>query len=247
MTDYGYNPLSDVVNSSYWSASLHNTLLHNTVYLYNRIATDGWLMAGETWVYVSATSFKVTGVDVTAKYRKGTKIKLTDAASTKYFYVIAASFSTDTTITITAGADFSLSGGAITNPYYSYAACPVGHPIWFSWTITWGGFSVNPALYIARFMLVGNACIAVMACGTGTSNATTFTVSAPIASTTLFSSSYTWSVSTGQIVDNGSAVANGMLSITGGGATIFNLYKSALGAWTNSGTKSASFQITYEI
>ncbi len=90
---------------------------------------DGWVQDSDTWVYVSVSSFKIVGKDVTAKFPKGTKIKLTQT-SAKYFYVTAASFSTDTTVTITGGTawEYSLANAAITSPYYSYMATPQGFP-----------------------------------------------------------------------------------------------------------------------
>jgi hypothetical protein len=247
MPDYAYSAQSDVVNSSYWSAALHNILLHNIAYFYNRIATNGWLMAGDTFVYVSATSFKVTGVDLTAKYRKGTKIMLTDAATTKYFYVSASSFSTDTTVTITAGSDFSLSGGAITNPFYSYGACPSGHPIWFNWTPTWGGFSSPPTGVYARFAMMGTVVIINVNAGSpGTSNATTFTVTVPVPTNSGVAAGCQYGTALFWTYDNGAYVAAGCALINGAGDTSIDLFKSANTAWTASGTKAAAFQLAYE-
>src|SRR3990167_2428347 len=41
---------------------------------------DGWIADGATWTYVSATTFTVSG-DVTAQFRKGTKLKLTQTTA----------------------------------------------------------------------------------------------------------------------------------------------------------------------
>lgn len=93
----------------------------------------GWVPEQDTWVYVSATSFKIVGKDVRSKFPTGIKLKCTDGGSTKYFYGISAAMSgSDTLVTITGGSDYSLSGGAITNPYYSYADTPQGFPGWFN-------------------------------------------------------------------------------------------------------------------
>lgn len=86
---------------------------------------DGWVTCSDTWTYVGANSFKVTGSDVTAKYYTGLKIKLTDG-STKYGYVVSSTFAVDTTVTIVLTNGDTLSGGAITNPFYSYNALPRG-------------------------------------------------------------------------------------------------------------------------
>ncbi len=89
---------------------------------------DGWIYDTDTWTYVSATSFKITGKDVRYKFPKGTKIKLVQSGITKYFYVVATAFSTDTTVTITGGSDYTLAEAAISGQAYSYAAAPQGYP-----------------------------------------------------------------------------------------------------------------------
>lgn len=95
---------------------------------------DGWKDAtGETWVYVSAASFKIEGVDLTAQYTKGTRIKCTNS-TVKYFVVTSSSFSTDTTVNVTGGTDYALADADITSPYYSYQASPMGYPAYFGYT-----------------------------------------------------------------------------------------------------------------
>ena len=210
---------------------------------------DGWMPA-DALVYVSATSFKVVGSDVTAKYCKGAKIKLTDAAAVKYFYVTASAYAAgDTTVTITGGSNYSLAGGAISAAFYSYQACPRGHPIWFDYAPTFTGFSVNPSSVSARFMLIGNACtVTHYEYGQGTSNATGFTISAPLVSANILAGAAQtrWYVALGDIIDSGAYVAVGLVYLPGN-SSIFTLSKSANAAWTASGGKMASFQITYEI
>ena len=89
---------------------------------------DGWIYDTDTWTYVSATSFKITGKDVRYKFPKGTKIKLVQSGITKYFYVTATAYSADTTITITGGSDYSLANEAISGQAYSYADTPQNYP-----------------------------------------------------------------------------------------------------------------------
>ena len=90
---------------------------------------DGWIYDTDTWSYVSTTSFKVSGKDVRYKFPKGTKIKLVQSGSTKYFYVTATAYSADTTITITGGSDYSLANATISGQAYSYAAAPQDFPL----------------------------------------------------------------------------------------------------------------------
>lgn len=106
---------------------------------------DGWIGSGETWTYASATTFTISG-DLTAKYRKGDKIKLTQT-TVKYFYITIASHSAGTTtITVTGGSDYSLANAAITLPFYSKMDTPTGFPDWFNYTLSWTADSSNPAI-----------------------------------------------------------------------------------------------------
>ena len=91
----------------------------------------GWIADSDTWVQVSGTSFKIVGKDVRSRFPVGVKLMCSNPG-TKYFYGIGAAMSgSDTLVTVTAGSDNSLVT-TITNPYYSYAANPVGFPQWFS-------------------------------------------------------------------------------------------------------------------
>ena len=88
---------------------------------------DGWISAGETWTYVSATTFTISG-DKTGKYQKGDKIKLTQT-SAKYFRIVDISYSSpNTTITVDGMNLYTLANATITNPYYSKMENPQGFP-----------------------------------------------------------------------------------------------------------------------
>lgn len=116
--------------------------------------SDGWIDSTQTWTYVSATSFKITGTDVTAQFPVGTKIKLTQTTA-KYFYVTAATFSTDTTVTVTGGSDYTLANAAITSPMYSYMASPQGHPGWFNYAPTLTNVTTTSGTLVGRFTMIG--------------------------------------------------------------------------------------------
>lgn len=99
---------------------------------------DGWTVVPPhvTATYASATTFTLAG-DWTSVLSKGDKLRLTNT-TTKYFYVRSTSFGSGvTTVTVTGGSDYSLASGAITAVYYSKAASPAGHPIWFGWQVTY--------------------------------------------------------------------------------------------------------------
>lgn len=122
--------------------------------------TDGWLV-GDAMTYVSAQSVTVAG-NLTTKYRKGTKIKLTNDGGTDYYVVKTATYSDpSTTITFATSTDYALANSAITNPYYSYESSPQGYPHWFNFTPTVvanGGGSFTPSWRVARFNISGGSC-----------------------------------------------------------------------------------------
>ena len=115
---------------------------------------DGWTPAGVTFTYVSSDAptyvFKVSGVDVTDRMWVGMKVKLTDNSAVKYFFVTAIAFSTDTTITIYGGTDYTLAGGTITLPFYSMGKAPKGFPLDpAKWTVSYAdttGYSKTSGL-----------------------------------------------------------------------------------------------------
>ena len=112
----------------------------------------GWIPVSDTWTYVSATSFKIAGKDVRDRFPKGTKIKLIQT-TTKYFYVVATAFSTDTTITITGGSDYTLASATISGQAYSYAAAPQNFPKRFAYTpiVTYAGGTTDPTSITTTF------------------------------------------------------------------------------------------------
>ena len=65
---------------------------------------------------LSGTSFTINGVDVTAIYHAGRRIKITDTAATLYGTIASSSFSTNTTVTVTWDSG-SLTSGALNNVY----------------------------------------------------------------------------------------------------------------------------------
>lgn len=205
---------------------------------------DGWTLDTDTWTYVSATSFKITGKDVSTRFPVGTKLRLTQTTA-KYFYVVSSTFSTDTTVTVTGGADYSLANAAITLPYYSYASSPVGFPQWFAFTPgTTTGWSGTPTTTGTKFKIEGRT-IFYRLYVSGTSNTTGISVSLPIASSTLSVSAYGFVRGT----DNGAALTVPALTELGSAASTITIYPTLTGgSWTSSGTKTIhNSLIVYEI
>jgi hypothetical protein len=208
---------------------------------------NGWVAVSEAWTYASATSFTIAG-DRSAVYSKGDKIKLTQSAAVAYFYIIAVSYvNPTTTITVCAGSDYSLSNTAISASFYSKDATPNGFPQWFNWTTTFGGFSVNPTNIFNRFILNGTLVTLLFRQVTGgTSNSTSFTMTAPIAAANPsgigFFMGHSWGT------DNGALKASLCPVTIGGGATMTIYGAPNNGAWTASGSKRVDpGTISYEM
>lgn len=132
---------------------------------------DGWQPADETWTYASASTFTVAGVDVTAKYPKGTKIKWTQT-SVKYGVVVNSAFSTNTTVTIAVNTDYTIADAAISANFYSYQVCPQGYPQWFAFTpnYTWTNGPTTPT-DVARYSVSGKT-VSLWVKRTGTASGT---------------------------------------------------------------------------
>lgn len=65
-----------------------------------QIVSSEWVTDATSVAYVSATSLKLLGVDRTAIYTVGRRIKTTNTGGTVYSTVKTSSFSTDTTLTV---------------------------------------------------------------------------------------------------------------------------------------------------
>lgn len=200
---------------------------------------DGWEKDVVPWTYASSTTFTVDN-DQTVKFSKGTRIKLIQSGAVKYFVVVGSSYSSGTTtVTVTGGSDYSLANAAITDNYYSYQSNPQGYPEWFAWSASPTGFSsISSSLY--EFKLDGRLCTMVFYVN-GTSNATTFTFTAPITAINTINLPVRCS-------DNGSSQANpGQLELSFNDTTV-TCYKTLTnGAWTASGGKSINAIAQYRI
>lgn len=111
-----------------------------------------------------------------------------------------------------------------------------GLGIYQPYTITHGGYSVNPTSVSARYALgPGKMChVVAFAGGNGTSNATTKTITLPFAAANTF----VQPGSTQLYVNNGTAAGNGVV-LTRVNSTTADVYTAALGAWTASGNARA--------
>lgn len=120
-----------------------------------------------------------------------------------------------------------------------------GLPARGSWVPTFTGFSADPASPVTRYVKSGNICTASVRCiNSGTSNSTSFAISAPFTAATI--TNMTWNIKAGEGVDNGAYTADIGVFITSAG-NAFSLTRNGIAAgWTAAGGKGANFQITYE-
>lgn len=206
---------------------------------------DGWVYDTDTWVYYTTTSFRVANKDVRYKFPKGTKIKLIQSGTTKYFYVVGVEFVTHTTVTVTGGSGYSLANATISGQAYSYAAAPQGFPQRFNYSpATYTGWSALPdGLYY--FIIIGHLCYVTVYMTAGTSNATTARLELPVSA----SSTAGKGGICGFAFDDGTMRTAPTKWWITGATNIVNFYTdmSNVSAWTASGTKRIGALITYEI
>lgn len=200
----------------------------------------GWIPGSGTWTYASATTFTVPADDA-ARMSVGTKIWLTQTTS-KYFYVTGIS---GTTITVTAGSDYTLANAAITAPYFSNAATPQGFPRVFNFSPSWTGFSANPSGGAGtQFCINGGYVTVHIYYGTATSNSTGFTMTLPITAATRTAAVWRTGL---KGVNNGTEVNTAVVEVPAA-ATSATFYTNYGGAgWTASGIKLATGFFQYEI
>ncbi len=202
---------------------------------------DGWISAGETWTYASATTFTISG-DLTGKYQKGDKIKLTQTTA-KYFYIVGVAYADpNTTVTVTAGDDYSLANAAITSPYYSKEENPQGFPGVFLYTapLTPGGnMTYTDTTSKLFFSIKGQHVILNYAAGgtTGGTASTYIDVTLPVAC--LSASSY-W---TACMIRDGT-YQGGLISV---GTTYLRVYKEGLADWTLGVTRQFGVSLSYPL
>lgn len=216
-------------------AVIDGSLTVDGVDVVSLVSSDGWIIPVETWTYASASSFTISG-DKTGKYSKGDKIKLTQT-TVKYFYILDVSYSSpNTTIKIYAGTDYTLANAAITSPFYSKQATPVGFPELFTFTPTVTGLSTTNH-NVCWFTLHGKT-IFINYRITGQSDSILFLIDLP---TILLNTSIFTINPIAYAVDNGSDVGttNPVVTVLSG-SLVFATGGGVGSLWTASGIKSAS-------
>jgi hypothetical protein len=216
------------------------------------IPASGW--QGETcdWEYSgTANVIRITGdlgtADLTRYYTVGLKLKWNDGAADKYGYVASSNFGTATNINIVPNSDYALSGSAIDGAAISRAAMPYGFPGWFNYSPTLPDWSGTPTA-VYRFSMQGKTVtLAVSQQSGGTSNATTASLTLPVACKSL--SNLYFGGANEKAVDNGLRTTGASRWITPGasGVNYVDFFTNmGSGAWTASGSKLICATIVYE-
>lgn len=210
------------------------------------LGCGGWVPVSSSWTYVSASSFSLAG-DQSAVYSRGLRLCWTQTL-VKYGVVTGSAYSGATgltTVTLAVNNDYVFADAAVIAASVSWQAHPMGWPGWFNYTPVFGGFSAAPASPLARYNLVGNLCTFILQCpNNGTSNANTFTVTAPLALAAGGSNAYAGGI---LAVDNG-VYLNNVTAVLPAGSNSISLRTAGFNqlGWTPSGGKRANFGLVYE-
>lgn len=185
---FDYTPLLSGWQSTFnnWFANLVDQLSGVQVTnLQNQIdnLVAGWVPATGTWTYASATTINIPAGGA-GLYTVGDKIRMTNSG-TKYNYIITVA---DTLLTVVGD---GVANAAITVPYYSKAASPIGFPTSFAYPAVWSANAgtlptIGNGAITSRFKFVGGIVIYSIYVTFGTttnfgSGANWWTLSVPIA------------------------------------------------------------------
>jgi len=200
---------------------------------------SGWRQDGNTWAYVSASIFGISGFSASTLYQKGTRIRWKDGGTFKY---AATACSSGSQFAFTGGADYSAASAVITDNYYSYELSPCGYPDHFAYAASVVGFTGALSSCQISFHVEGERCTLTFYVG-GTSNATNLTITTPLRAGS--TAGRHWYVPLGTTYDAGAYAALGSVELLASGS-IASVYKSAQAGWTNSGGKVAFASLVYE-
>ena len=138
------------------SATTLATSESTKAYVDNSSWFNGWNLVTETWTRTGNHTFTVAG-DLTAKYRKGAKVRYKDGGAYDYGTVISSSYSSpNTTITLATNTDYVMAAATITDTYISYIENPEGFPPYFTFTPSWQNITVGAGYNSGRFKIQGN-------------------------------------------------------------------------------------------
>lgn len=203
-------------------------------------ALDGWTADSNTWTYLSSTTFTISA-DMTTKIAPGDKLKFTNNSATHSRYVQAIAFGVAlTTVTTMSTSDSATAAGVFTSPYYSHEANPVGFTPWMVYVSSYTGFGgVLPAPSSLRYRAdQGTIEWEIYYTSTGTSTATSFTMTLPVPSKNLtagLNGIGPWTGGSSFCVNNGVTVSAGTCNwnIVNNSSTLTFILGTNAAGWAN--------------
>lgn len=248
------NSLVTVVNNCYFENAEPGTIVPGgTKFVLSAVPPSstiegGWfspINAGEEWSFNTSTSVNVPS-DATLIYQKGDKVRFSQGGVYKYFYI--ADVPSSTVLTLTGGSDYTVSNAVIDTPMISREDVPFNFPDYFNWNPTQVGFAALPTSSTYQFVIKGKVCTVFVHQGVnGTSNSTSFTISAPLTAATVVNAF--WGAAAWNMVDNGASVASLGVAYLGSAGTTITIDKTpgTPASWTNANGKRASFTLSFLI
>lgn len=210
---------SDVTHSA--GAAVAYAFLPDHAEFISESAETGWIESQDTWVYASASTFTIAGIDRTTTYTKGTKLRFKQGAGYKYATVASSAFATNTTVTILVNTDYTIANSAITDNDYSYVESPQGYPHYFNCTPTYSNITVGDGTVVARYAPKGKTIHFQysLVVGSTTAIGNSATIIVPVAFSTSYDTTQPIAIGTVTANDAGTALYGGQCYI-GGAATI---------------------------
>ena len=140
--------------STVWRVWSVNQIVGDTRFAPASISTivaDGWYPITATWTRTGNHTYTAAG-DVTAIYRKGTKVRYKDGGSFEYGVIGSSSHSAGTTtINLIVNSDYAMAAVTITDTYLSYIENPEDFPQWFSWSVSLTNLTVGSGALVSRW------------------------------------------------------------------------------------------------
>ena len=204
--------------------------------------SPGWTLDTAAWAYLTGTNF-VLFSNPTRYLAPGTKLRWTESGVVKYGVVASSSFSAGGgSVTMISTSDYTMGANPDAgSTWYSYEE-PPDFPAAFTWSnIAVSGWSGTPTVE-ATFSVTGRR-VSVMAFISGTSNSATTTCTAPVESAANgagFASCAGTDSGTATVANAGIAASSSTINLLKGASVLS-------GAWTASGAKVVTFELTYGI
>jgi len=99
------------------------------------LSIDGWILVPETWTRTGNHTYTIAAGDLTAIYRKGSKVKYKAGGGFEYGVIGSSSYAANlNTINLIPNTNYAMAAATITDPYVSFIENPEGWPDTFNYT-----------------------------------------------------------------------------------------------------------------